>query len=278
MLRKCKVLASRLRHAPLKEWTEWELTGYPSEEALPDYRKLIGAVVLGNFSGAFGSGLNNAPIPQFSILEEHREWLFHVSFLQGVAELEELAQMGDGGLRFPWPADLVAFYGQKIYENMNCLSANRVVSTSVVTGILDTVRTRVLSFALEIEEASPDAGEDGPANVSTAKVNQIFNTYIYGGQANVAGAAGDVTQTTTTLPAAWPALREELLSLGVAETDMDQLGEAISADGEDGDPFGERTQGWIGKMAGRLTTGAVTLATGTSADVLAGVILRHLGG
>ena len=51
---------------------------------------------------------------------------------------------------------------------MNCMSADRVVNTSVVNGILDTVRTRVSTFALEIEEAAPDAGEVGTG--TTAEV------------------------------------------------------------------------------------------------------------
>jgi hypothetical protein len=105
VLRKCKILASRLRHEPLKEWTEWELNGYPSEETLPDYRHGFPAIVLGHFSGAFGSGVRNARIPQVVVDEDHREWLFTVSFPQGVAELDEFAQRADGGLRFPWPPD-----------------------------------------------------------------------------------------------------------------------------------------------------------------------------
>lgn len=51
VLRKCKVLASRLRHEPLKEWTDRELNGYPSLNALPDYRQSIPVVVLATSPG-----------------------------------------------------------------------------------------------------------------------------------------------------------------------------------------------------------------------------------
>lgn len=277
ILRKCKVLASRLRHEPFKEWTEWELTGYPNEDALPDYRKSIPVLVLGDFSGPFGSGLKNAPIPQLSIDEEHRDWLFQVSFRDGVAALEDLVHSPEGGLRYPWPADVVAYYGQRIYENMNCLTAHRVVSTAVVTGILDTIRTRVLSFALEIEEAAPEAGEGDPGAVSAGTVSQIFNTYIYGGHANVAGTAGTVVQSSSSvLHTAWPGLREELAKLGLPEPDLVQLQEAIAGDDAEGEPFGTRTQSWLGRITARLATGAMTLTTGASADLIAGLLLRHL--
>lgn len=230
----------------------------------------------GDFAGPFGKGLKNAPIPQLVIDEEHRDWLFHVSFPQSVATLEELTQHQDGGLRFPWPADVLVLYGQRIYEDMNCLKADRVVSTAVVTGILDTIRTRVLSFALEIEEAAPEAGEGDAEAVSAGTVSQIFNTYIYGGQANVAGAAGDVTQSGSVLHTAWPGLREELSSLGISEVDLAQLREAIAGDEIEGEALGANTKSWLERMRGRLASGALTLAAGTSADVIAGVILRHL--
>ena len=42
LLRKCRVLATRLKHDELKNWVTWELDGYPAEVPLPDYRKLHG--------------------------------------------------------------------------------------------------------------------------------------------------------------------------------------------------------------------------------------------
>ncbi len=54
------------------------------------------------------------------------------------------------------------------------MSADRVVNTSVVNGILDTVRTRVLTFALEIEEAAPDAGEVGTGTTAEVLGSVLF--------------------------------------------------------------------------------------------------------
>src|SRR5262249_47160948 len=62
LLRKCKILAVRLGNAEFKKWVDQELGGYDNEEELPEYRKLAVQSV-GHFSGAFGSGLRNAPIP-----------------------------------------------------------------------------------------------------------------------------------------------------------------------------------------------------------------------
>jgi hypothetical protein len=278
VLRKCKVLASRLRHEPLKEWTDWELNGYPNEDVLPNYRSRFGVTVLGHFSGPFGSGLRNARLPQFSVDEEHRDWLFHVSFLEPVAVLEDMATRAEGGLRYPWPADLVAYYQERFYEDMVLMTADRVVASAVVRGILDTVRTRILTFALEIEEAAPDAGEGDRGDVSSERVSQIFNTYIYGGQGSVVAAGGDAIHVNVQLPSSWQALRRELAALGVADEDLVELEAAVRADAARGEEVGEATQGWLGRMTTRIARGATEVGTGTTAEVIGGTILRYLAG
>ena len=62
LLRKCKVLAARLGNGPLEEWLVWESNGYPENADVPDYR-IWPLEVKGHFSGPFGSGIKNAPIP-----------------------------------------------------------------------------------------------------------------------------------------------------------------------------------------------------------------------
>jgi AbiTii len=39
LLRKCLVLAHRLKNERLKAWAEKELDGYAADDALPDYRR-----------------------------------------------------------------------------------------------------------------------------------------------------------------------------------------------------------------------------------------------
>ena len=61
LLRKCRVLASRLQNDELKIWVQHELDGYFGCEDLPKYRRIVGQGC-GHFSGPFGSGIRNAPI------------------------------------------------------------------------------------------------------------------------------------------------------------------------------------------------------------------------
>jgi hypothetical protein len=40
VLRKCKILAARLRSEELALWLGWELNGYPESQPTPEYRRL----------------------------------------------------------------------------------------------------------------------------------------------------------------------------------------------------------------------------------------------
>jgi hypothetical protein len=68
LLRKCKILAFRLGNDDFKNWIDQELNGYSEISDLPQYRK-ISVQSGGHFSGPFGSGLNNAPIPSLCLPE-----------------------------------------------------------------------------------------------------------------------------------------------------------------------------------------------------------------
>jgi len=188
LLRKCKLLAARLGNSEFKQWVEYELSGYKNKEDLPDYR-ILNVNSKGHFSGPFGSGINYADIPLSCIPKELRENLKHSYMFQPVAALETLVSGANtGDAQEPWNPDLVAFVGQKIYQNMNCMQAWKVIPTTAVVAALDSIRTRILNFVLEIEAEDPTAGE-APLNsnpVAQERVHHIFNTYITGNVQNVA--------------------------------------------------------------------------------------------
>lgn len=90
MLRKCQILASRLRHEPFKEWVIHELNGYPDEAALPIYRGSLRGEVKAHLVGAFGRSAKNVSVPLTSFPEQIRDRVTEFKFFQGVAMLESL--------------------------------------------------------------------------------------------------------------------------------------------------------------------------------------------
>src|SRR6266849_1075300 len=71
LLRKCLILAHQLKNDRLKKWATLELNGYPSNDALPDYR-ITPAQAKGHFTGPGGSAWNRYPIPPALLEEKHR--------------------------------------------------------------------------------------------------------------------------------------------------------------------------------------------------------------
>lgn len=198
LLRKCKILAVRLGSDEFKKWIDAELNGYSSKDAVPQYR-VLRVNSKGNFFGSFQSVMKNADIPLSCIPEEFHEILRTFYLRESIAALESLVENADEGLvQEPWNPDLVAYVGQNIYEGMNCVQAWKVIPINFVVSAIDSVRTRILNFVLEIETENPDAGE-APVNsnpVSKDKVTQIFNTYITGNVGNVATGSANVKQQT----------------------------------------------------------------------------------
>jgi hypothetical protein len=196
LLRKCKVLAARLGNEDFKQWIDNELSGYDRKEDLPEYR-ILNVNSKGHFGGPFGSGLRNADIPLMCLPEDFRESLGHSYMMQPVAAMASLvASDKSGTLQEPWNPDLVAHFGNRIYERMVCMQAWKVIPASAIVAALDTVRTRVLNFVLEIEAQNPAAGEamSNEKPVPQETVQHIFNTYITGDVQNLSSGSTNVSQ------------------------------------------------------------------------------------
>lgn len=190
------MLAARLGNDDFKHWIDNELSGYDKKTDLPEYR-ILNVNSKGHFSGGFGSGLRNADIPLRCLPQEFRESLGHSYLKQPIAAVASLvASSNSGTLQEPWNPDLVAHFGGEIYEHMVCMQAWKIIPTSSLVAALDTVRTRVLNFALEIEAQNPAAGEamTNEKPVPQETVQHIFNTYITGDVQNLASGSTNVSQ------------------------------------------------------------------------------------
>jgi hypothetical protein len=281
LLRKCRILAARLKNEEFKNWVQHELDGYPPNAPLPDYRKAQ-VQSYGHFMGPFGSGLRNAPIPLMSIPEEYREFVSTVEFHDGVSALQNLISQNDPtSLGEEWPADLIAIVGSKIYQRMNLGQAWKAISASTVVAILDTVRNRVLNFVLKIESAAPKAGEGTlTPSLTDEKVANVFNTYIMGNVGNVATGSSHVSQhaTQTIAQGDWKSLAEYLKSLGVEEQQLTELEEAVREEPKaSAQGFGKRVASWIGKMITRSAEGAWAVTTTVASNLLSKALAQYYG-
>lgn len=195
LLRKCKVLAQRLKHSELATWTSHELNGYPDNVDVPDYRCLSPGPSLGHFVGSFGRQLRNAPLPTTSLPKRFQELVGERKFRQPVGTLVGMLEAKEGTLMWKWPAELVTYMSHRYYEDFALVDAFQIITPAGIKGILDTIRTRILEFTLAIQTDDPDAGEalpNAPPPLPAQRLNQYFHTTIIGGQANL-GNMGPAT-------------------------------------------------------------------------------------
>jgi len=281
VLRKCMVLAARLGHAPFKEWVEEELNGYPPGATLPAYRCIGGIISIGNFGGPLGAAINNVPIPIGPIPADLHDRYTTAEFREGVGQLQEMVS-GQSVLISRWPGDLVASVADKYYEGYTLLGAHREIPKNAVIGALDSIRNKVLKFALEIEERNPEAGDAPPGSkpVPTESVSQIFNTFILGAQNVAVGSAGAVQHAQQLQVGDIAALRRFLTEHGVPAPDVAELEKAIADDGPSapGEPsFGKRVTGWLGTMLSKAGSGVWKISTGAAADLLTAALKAYYG-
>ena len=258
-LRKCMLLAARLDSQQFEQWINWESDGYPKDVKLPEYRTLRNLPVKGHFDGGFGLSIRFANIPSLNIPENIRFACTSVDLRNSISSIEHLARNANGKLHSPVSADLVVLFADRVFEGYGCMSAWREIPDTAIHEVLNTVRNRVLDFALKIERLNASAGEAelGRPAIPRGAVTQVFNTTIHGtGNVVTQGAGTSATARDVTvfkhtieqsslddkikdvLVEAWEAL--ELLELPTAEREdaAEQLGkladELIKPDREGG--------------------------------------------
>jgi hypothetical protein len=202
ILRKCRILAQRLKNEEFKQWVDSELDGYPNINALPKYR-IINCLCFGKFRYLSQGGETKATqIPILQVPQQYRRILFTMPFFDSVAVLRNLvSRMTDENITTGWEADYYALVGRGIFQGCELVEAWRLYPKSRVVGVLDSVRNRILKFAFEIESENPNAGEaimtDTP--IPPQKVEQIFHTHNTNNSTDIFTVTNTVGTTTNDL-------------------------------------------------------------------------------
>lgn len=184
VLRNCLVLAYELKNQRLKKWVNEELDGYAESDLVPEYRH-IRITAKGTFLGSFGAQINDQPLPSSTLKVEHRGWATNAILKEPIAAYEFVTDV-NATLSIEWPPDLTAKYQKSFIDGYILNRAWQDIPAPAVIALVDTVRNRVLRFALEIKEELGMAGEDISA-VSSDKIEQTVNIIIYGGNNMIAG-------------------------------------------------------------------------------------------
>ncbi|MDQ3803036.1 MAG: hypothetical protein M3416_04175 [Acidobacteriota bacterium] len=284
-LRKAKVLASLLKHDEFKSWIDKELNGYRQDDPnVPDYR-ISYAESFGNFRkvGFVGgiSELNNYHIPKFAVPKHLKDYVETLPITQGVRSLESLLEKQEfQQFRVSWSGDAVVA-ASSIYRNFECLTAWRDIGASEIVHILDTIRNRLLSFILELEELYPaiSESEDAISHIPKEQTNAVFQTIVLGNAvvSNDASSHYVVEQNTTINDLS--ALAGFMRKIGIQGEDIEELERAITEDGaivEKG-KFGSNVAGWMGKMVKKAAEGTWKVALDIAPKLIINALSKYYG-
>ena len=279
LLRKCLVLASRLRNDSLKSWIQFELNGYTEASDIPEYR-VVPCQSIGTFYG-MGKILKNAPIPSICVPEEVRDALFTLRFNQGVGPLQSLLSDTDGTVVASWPGDIVAHLSQKVYMNMGMLNAHMECSVGAIVKILETIRNRILDFVLALEENCPEAGEAiGSTKLDKKEIDQMVTNYIFKGVGNVALQCGTVTQNNTVNveKGNWAMLETLLREIKIEQARIDELKDILEKEPPKAPTdWGSRLSGWMGAVCAKAASGLYSVPFNAISGILATAICKYIG-
>jgi hypothetical protein len=116
-----------------------------------------------------------------SIPEQYRESLTTLYWDANIAFIESLIEKTEGNtIRLAIPQDFLAILKLEVEELDVFTSVYRVISVHQLAFIIDTVKNRVVEFAIEIERENPNAGEAmlGINSIPEPIISQIFNNCI----------------------------------------------------------------------------------------------------
>ncbi|MBL8217250.1 MAG: hypothetical protein JNK87_41400 [Bryobacterales bacterium] len=215
LLRKAKILAARLKNIDFQEWVNNELNGYPDPLTLPSYR-VIPAAARAHLATVFQQ-FNNAPVNTSFLPSEWKDLGGLARFTDPISTLAQLAATSDDDLRCPWPQEIATAYGAKGYDKrVYCLGAWLVVPPAALAGVVDSVKTKLLDFVLQIESENPGAGEAAPNEepIPQERLKLIVNNTFNGPVGNVAQHSTNFTQNA---------------DIGMPKEDLRRLVEEVTA-------------------------------------------------
>lgn len=285
ILLKLRLLASRLGSDILEEWVKHESEGYPKDVEVPSYR-VVGVSYHGTWSGPFGSGINNAPIPPYLIQKYAGDKWVNIEIRESIAAVDELVKSsaeGNGSLGIE-ASNLILLLQGKVYKDYNCIDIRASISPTSLAEIRQAVRSRILELTIELEKAIPEAadvafGPPGKQETNPDKVQQISQQIIYGNVTTaVAGGHGSniilsIGKRDT------DALIQFLTKSGIPKDDATEIAKIMETEEPSSvdEPFGEKAKNWLASNLKKAAQGAWDVGITVATKVLSEAALKYYG-
>ena len=284
ILLKLRLLAARLGSNDLEEWVKHESEGYPQDAVLPDYR-IVGVTYKGTFSGPFGSGIKNAPIPPILIKTFANDSWNTQSVRESIAAVDELVKVSTkGGSLGINASNLILLLQGKIYKGYACNDISGDISVVSLSEISQAVRNRVLELTIEFEKSIPSAahitfGTQGMDKDNASKAQQITQQIIYGNVGNAISGGSESTINVNIQSHNKESVANYLKDSGISEEDARDFSLIVASEtaSSSEEPFGEGAKNWIASNIRKAADGTWKVGMAVATKVLTEAALKYYG-
>jgi len=161
LLRKAKIIASKLEQKDFLNWIDKELNGYSKDESVPEYRILKGIPQGFNpYRGWIPYLINN---PESQALISRR------GSSQSVGELEEVLKSKQSSLMMKYSPEIEKMLREGAGSDVDL---RLLVDRASITGILEHIRNSVFDWTVKLQEAGIS---DESSEFSEKEVKEVEN-------------------------------------------------------------------------------------------------------
>ena len=249
-LLKTKLLLHQVQRKDLVSWVNHELTGYPEDGDLPDYR-ILKSRVKGNLM-APGWMANDQAIPIMHLEDDYREKLEKSEMRKSLALAQELATKPQNSIRRNFPPEANRKLGSNLGNGWKIQSAWCEISVLSVQNILIQVRSRLLDFVLELKNSLGGATSESEIREKSSSLDMtsMFKNAIFGPNATIVVGENNIQHVESNIiQGDFNSLHRQLKQLGIDEAAIDELRQIESRGKSDADSdkktLKERVTGWL---------------------------------
>ncbi|RYG52078.1 MAG: hypothetical protein EOO01_07265 [Chitinophagaceae bacterium] len=295
-LMKLNYFGRLIKNTELISFTSNELDGYHGEEnEIPSYRKTIGRIEV-NIQAGYHSHV--LPLPASMLEPPLNEALQYVSLREGIGTIEHMAdeyKKDDPGKKEfgrPIPMEMLPYLQpavSRLYRSsvkVSAVGARLMGNPNILIEILSSVRTRLLAFAMEVGERFGYSIEISSFRKNQEENNKTIIHYMKTeinntGDGNVinTGSKAHIDASIKINKGDLKSLNETLKGYGVEDSDITELNHIVTTEMPDieNGRLGERTNGWIVRVFGKMLNGVGKISTSLTANLLATFIKEYYG-
>jgi len=171
---RCQVLSYKLKNEKFKTWIDLEMNGYKRSSIIPEYR-VVKCGIKGDMFMDLGFGnnkqLQNTVLPIQYFEPQYQKDLQQHKFTERISQLQKWSKCEDrilGRLPHSFLQEISEFTG-----DFEVISAKKIIAPNAVTGIISSIKSKLMTFLLELKE------ELGDKTIPLMKKNKHIDNILH---------------------------------------------------------------------------------------------------